>query len=141
MSSESLLSSPERQVRRRIRRDPRPRFKKDRAQQLDAIAGCPAILVAEGHLARKIIAMVGRFDLRSVEAKYSSLGRHGYAPRSVLAVWIYASLIGLHESTKVAAALKTDAAFRLLSGGHAISEGTLRRFRRENRELFEHLLS
>jgi hypothetical protein len=84
--------------------------------------------------------MVARFDLASVEQKYSSLGRHGYAPRSVLGVWIYASLLGLHESTKVARALKTDAAFRLLSGGYAISEGTLRRFRRENRELFERLI-
>jgi transposase len=98
-------------------------------------------VVPELHLARRVMTIVARFDIGSVEMKYSSLGRHGYHPRNVLSVWIYGSLIGLHESTKVAAALKTDAAFRLLSGGYAISEGTLRRFRRENRELFEQLIA
>src|SRR5260370_25130086 len=43
----------------------------------------------------------------------------------------------MHHSAKVGRACKTDAAFRLLSGGHAISSGTLRRFRRENRAFFE----
>jgi len=127
-------------VRRRLRRDPRPRFKADRSGQLDVVLGSPELAVEQGHLARRVAALVARFDLSQIEAKYSSLGRYGYPPRNVLAVWIYASLIGLHESTKVAALLKTDAALRLLSGGHAISEGTLRRFRRDNRSTFAHLI-
>lgn len=39
--------------------------------------------------------MVSQFDLSDVEAKYSSLGRHGHHPRSVLAVWLYASQMGI----------------------------------------------
>ena len=49
-----------------------------------------------------------------------------------MAVWVYARLTGVHHATKVAAATKTDAAFRLLSGGREISDATLKRFRRQS---------
>jgi hypothetical protein len=54
---------------------------------------------------------------------------------------LYASQIGLHHATKVARACATDAALLLLSGGHAISAGTLKRFRQQHRGLFEALLT
>lgn len=138
MSDESFLHGrgAERVIRRRQRRDPKPRFKTDTSQQLDAVQGCPAISVPEDHLARSVWRLVSRLDTRLLEEQYSSLGRRGYHPRHVLAVWVYASLIGLHHSTKVAAAVATDAAFRLLSGGHAISGATLRRFRQRNAGFF-----
>lgn len=132
------LSNPdgERVVRRRTRRDPKPRFKPDCTQQLDAVNGCPAIAVPPEHLAWTVQAEVAKLDISALEARYSSLGRRGYHPRNVLAVWVYASLIGMHHSTKVGRACKTDAAFRLLSGGYAMSSGMLRRFRRENGAFF-----
>lgn len=138
MSDESLSDGAfvERVVRKRQRRDPKPRFKIDTSQQLDAVRGCPAISVPEDHLARSVWSVVSRLDTSALEEPYSSLGRRGYHPRNVLAVWVYASLIGLHHSTKVAAAIETDAAFRLLSGGHAISGATLRRFRQRNADFF-----
>jgi len=123
-------------VRRRTRRDPRPRFKPERVAQLDAVLGCPSLQVPEGHLARTVLGMVAELDVSRLETQYSSLGRHGYAPRNVLAVWLYASLIGIHHASKVARACQTDAAFRLLSGGYAISDGTLKRFRRRNGTFF-----
>lgn len=98
--------------------------------------GCAELQVPAGHLARQVRAMVEKFDLSAVDGKYSSLGRHGYRPANELAVWIYASLIGLHHGSQVARALATDAALRLLSGGHAISSQTLNRFRQKNGELF-----
>jgi transposase len=138
VSDESFLSgqSVERVIRRRRRRDPKPRFKKDTSRQLDAVQGCPAMSVPENHLARSVWGVVSRLDTNALEDQYSSLGRRGYHPRHVLAVWVYASLIGLHHSTKVAAAVATDAAFRLLSGGHSISGATLRRFRQRNARFF-----
>lgn len=138
-----ILSNPdgERVVRRRTRRDPKPRFKPDCTQQLDAINGCPAAAVPPDHLAWRVQAQVAKLDVSALEAKYSSLGRHGYHPRNVLAVWIYASLIGMRHSTKVGRACKTDAAFRLLSGGYAFSSGMLRRFRRENGAFFEQAIT
>lgn len=80
---------------------------------------------------------MGAFDLSGVEARYSSLGRRGYAPGNLLAVWVYASLIGLHHATKLARALETDAALRLLSGGYSISRSKLNEFRQQHGDLFE----
>src|SRR5207248_6479354 len=112
--------------------DPKPRFKPDTTSQLDAVSGCPSLQVPANHVAHAVLRIVERFDLAEVEAAYSSLGRHAYAPRNVLAVWLYASLAGLHHGTKVAHALKTDAALRLLSGGYSISRSILNDFRRRH---------
>lgn len=132
------LSSPpaERPIRRRTRRDPKPRFKPDTTDQLDAIVGCPSLQIPAEHLARGVVRIVARMDLSAVEAGYSSLGRRGHDPRRVLAVWVYASLIGIHHATKLARALETDAALRLLSGGHRISRSTLNEFRLRHEALF-----
>lgn len=108
-----LTPSPEeKRVRRPRRCDPVARFKPDKAAQLDAVAGCPELQVPPGHLAREVGQWVERLDTSQVEASYSSLGRYGYHPKRVLAVWVYASLIGLHYATEVARAMRTDAAFR-----------------------------
>jgi transposase len=133
-----LIAPPdEKLVRRRTRRDPRPHFKPDRRNQLDALVGCPELQVPADHLARKVWALVGELDVSVSEARYSSLGRHGYAPRNLLAVWVYASLQGLHYASVLARALRTDAALRFLAGGYAVSVQTLRRFRQHNQTLFE----
>lgn len=98
--------------------------------------GCAELQVPKGHLARRVKDLIEKFDLSAVEGKYSSLGRHGYRPLNELAVWVYASLIGLHYGSDVARALETDAALRLLSGGYSISSQTLNRFRQKNGQLF-----
>lgn len=56
----------------------------------------------------------------------AALGRHGYHPRNVLGVWLFASQMGIHHATEVARACATDAALLLLllSGGHARSAGS-----------------
>jgi transposase len=141
VSEDRLGEAPaERPIRRRTRRDPKPRFKPDITGQLDIVLGCPALQVPEDHLARAVQKMVARFDLSKVEAKYSSLGRRGYAPANVLAIWVYASLVGIHHATKLARALKTDAALRLLSGGYPISRSTLNDFRQQHGTLFAELI-
>jgi len=94
MSDLALSSAPdERPIRRRTRRDPQPHFKPDTTGQLDAVGGCPSLQVPADHLAWSVQRIVMRLDLSSVESAYSSLGRHGHAPRRLLAVWVYASLI------------------------------------------------
>jgi tellurite resistance protein len=105
------------------------------------VRGCPALLLDGGHPARDIQRFVDGFDLTGLEQQYSSLGRHGHHPKRVLAVWLYASQLGLHHATKAARACATDAALLFLSGGHPISAGTLKRFRQKNRSLFEALLA
>ena len=58
------------------------------------------------HLARVVWAIVAELDVSAAEARYSSLGRHGYAPRHLLAVWVYASMVGMHYASVLARALK-----------------------------------
>jgi len=132
-----LEFSPVRVLHRRKRRDPVPHFKPSIVTQMDTMSGCPDAMVAEDHPARKVQAMVGMLDLSAVVAKRSSLGRRGFDPRCIVAVWVYASWCGVHHSTKLEKLLKTDLAYRFLSGGHTMSAGMLRRFRRENGEVFE----
>ena len=123
---------------KRSARDPRPRFRVDRFRlSLILVRGCPSLQVPADHLARAVKERVDELDLSQCESKYSALGRRGYSPTSQLGVWVYASLIGVHESTKLGAQLQTDAALQFLSGGHNISSGTLRRFRSKNAALFE----
>jgi transposase len=130
-----------RPIRRRVRKDPKPRFKADRGSQLDGVRGCPALLLDGAHPARDVQRFVENLNLSAIEEEYSSLGRHGHHPKSVLAVWLYASQIGLHHATKVARACATDAALLFLSGGHAIAAGTLKRFRQKRGALMHSLLA
>jgi transposase len=133
MSESVLQASPKHHVvRKRTRRDPNPRFKPDTVDQLDVLLGSPSAQVGDDHLARKVQSLVAELDVTSLEEKYSSLGRHGFHPRNVLAVWIYASMVGLHHGTKLSRAMKTDAALRFLSGGHSISRSRLNEFRSQN---------
>jgi len=127
-------------TRRRFPKDPTPRFRPDVSRQLDSLRGCPDYQVPKDHLAREVWALVERVDTSSLEASFSALGRHGFHPRRVLAVLIYGSLIGLHESTKLGAALKTDAALQFLAGGQVISSGTLRRRRQQMGGFFQSVL-
>jgi hypothetical protein len=123
-------------IKRRTRRDPQPRYKPSTTHQLDAVVGAPELVVPGDHLARRVWEIVRKFDFTSADRRRSSLGRRGHDPRRVVAVFVYASLVGVHHASKIAVAVETDAAFRLLSGGHRMPPGTLRRLRAEFRDFF-----
>jgi len=131
---EPVLSHPgvERPIRGRTRRDPKPHFKSDTTAQLGGIRGYPAWQVPAGHLAPAVQRSVGRLDLSSVEAQYSSLGGRGSGRRKLSAVRVDANLIWIHYGAKLAGALQTDAALRLLSCGHAISRSKRNEFRQQH---------
>lgn len=121
---------------KRVPIDPTPRFKPDVHQQSDVIWGHLDSQVDDKHLARAIWEITQRFDVSALEVKYSALGQRGYPPRRLLALWLYASLMGEHEASKVCERTKTDAAFRWICGGRAPSVATLKRFRQSGGELF-----
>lgn len=87
-------------------------------------------------MARVVLAVLDAMDWFEAESRYSSIGRPGYRPRWLVGALVLGSLRGLHESTKLASALRTDVALRLVSGGHAISAGRLRAFRQKHLVLF-----
>jgi transposase len=131
---ETTCCPPEEQPtkRRRVPLDPTPRFKPDEAAALKAAEA----LVPQEHLSRQVQKLLEQVDTAQVDSKYSALGQHGYRPKQLLMLWVYASLIGLHHATKLARALQTDAALRLLTGGHVVSRPVLNRFRKDNAPLF-----
>ena len=85
--------------------------------------------------------MVEKLDTSELEARFSSLGRRAFHPKHALAVWIYGSLVGLHEASKLARACRTDAALRWLCGGRSPSEATLKRRRATQAEFFERAIA
>ena len=129
----NTCTAAEQPRKRRVAKDPTPRFKEPDREVLAAAER----LVPREHLARRVQRVVERLKLEEVEASYSALGQKGFAPRQLLALWVYASRIGLHQGTRLARALQTDAALRLLSGGHLISHSVLNRFRSQNAVLFQ----
>lgn len=104
---------------------------------MDPEMGAPACQVPADHIAWKVRELTLRMDMGAQGKPRSGLGRPAVDRRNYLAVLLYASLIGIHSMTQVAAALVTDAAFRLLSGGVLISASALASFRRESGTLFE----
>jgi transposase len=131
-----LSATTEQKPKRRRRRDPNPRFLPDQRAQIDALLGCPELQLPADHLARKVRDVVELIDTTPLRAHYSSLGRHGHDPARLLAMWLYASMIGVHYATGIARLTTTDAAFRWLAGGHTPSLATLKRFRQRNGEFF-----
>jgi transposase len=121
---------------KRFIKDPTPRFRPSKLEQIDIFFGSLEDQLPSDHLARAVWKVVEGLDTGGLESSYSVLGRHGYHPKRMLAVWVYASLVGLHHSTKVERACKTDAAYRWLCGGEAPSGPTLRRMRMKHGEFF-----
>jgi transposase len=136
-----LTPSPGPRRGKRVPVDPAPRFLVDVEAQSDVVWGNLEAQVEDGHLARAVWGVVKDFDVSMAEAKYSALGRRGYPPRRLLALWIYASLVGEHHASKVAVRIKTDAALRWIAGGRCPSVGTLRRFRRDGGQVFDAALT
>ena len=136
------LTNPKTAVsrRRRVERS-KGFFRRETVDQLDPLVGAPEFQVPLGHLARRVRDFVARLDMGDLAERKSGLGRRAFNPRNILAVLLYASIIGIHYMTHVASLIQTDAAFRLLTGGHAISASTLTAFRRENGELFDSVLN
>jgi transposase len=121
-------SKPKRQAK-----STRKRFKADEAQVL----WLAERVVPAGHLSREVARLVQRLDVSAAEASTSVLGQNGYSPRRMLALWVYASLVGLHEGSKLYERMKTDMALVWLSGGQRPSRSALNRFRAQQGPLFE----
>ena len=78
-----------------------------------------------------------KLNTREVDAGYSYLGRRGFQPKVLLALWIYAAHQQVHHASKIARLLETDAAYRWLTGGKVVSEDTLLRFVRNHGKFLE----
>lgn len=117
-------------------RPPVVRFRPDLRHT--AHGGWPAVdgLVPQNHLARRVWSVVELIDTTAHEGREHRRRQPPYHPQWLLAVWVYASQVGLHTAQALSRQFATDAALRWLAGGHVPSPATLKRFRRKGGDLF-----
>lgn len=86
--------------------------------------------VADGHLSKFLIGVVERIDTRALHARHPNdgVGRPAYDPDMMLTLLLYAYSTSLRSSRRIEQACRTDAAFRLITGGVAPDHATIARF-------------
>src|SRR5260370_9435861 len=73
----------------------------------------------EGHLAWFVIEVVAELDTTALHARHPNdgVGRPAYDPGMMVALLLYAYSNGTRSSRRIEACCRTDAAFRVISGG------------------------
>lgn len=117
------------------------RFKPHDPDQLLLLPPSLADWLPRNHLAYFVRDMANELDLESIYEAYEGLiGRPAYAPRMLVAVWIYGYLRGIRSSRRVERALHEDVGFRVLSGNVQPDHWTLNNFRTRHRKALAGLL-
>jgi transposase len=84
----------------------------------------------EGHLARFIVDIVERLDLRSLENSYSGRGSHPYGPAMLTALLFYGYATGVFSSRKLEQSTYDSIAFRYVAANTHPDHDTIADFRR-----------
>lgn len=84
----------------------------------------------EDHLAWFVIDVVDHVETAAFHARHPNdgPGRPAYHPDMILALLFYAYGVGLRSSRRIEAACRTDAAFRVITGGVVPDHATIARF-------------
>lgn len=84
----------------------------------------------EGHLAWFVIEVVGELDTTALHARHPNdgVGRPAYDPDMMVALLLYAYSNGTRSSRRIEACCRTDAAYRVISGGLTPDHSTICRF-------------
>lgn len=85
--------------------------------------------IPEDHLAWFVLEVVDRMDTRALHSRPAgAVGRRPYLPEMMLALVLYGYCCGIRFSRRLEAACGTDAAFRVICGGHVPDHATIARF-------------
>lgn len=87
--------------------------------------------ISTDHTARLINRVIDEMDLSFIENKYSSTGQKAYNPRMLFKVLVYAYMVGLRSSRKIADRLNEDIVFMWLSGRSTPDFRTIADFRKD----------
>ncbi|RPI24155.1 MAG: DDE transposase [Chloroflexota bacterium] len=82
------------------------------------------------HLARFIVWVISRLDMRAIYAKYSDVGGEAYAPELLLGLLFYGYATGVFSSRKIEKATHESIPFRFLTGGWHPDHDTIANFRK-----------
>jgi transposase len=98
-------------------------------EQLFLLPVCMTDWLEAGHLAFFVLDVVGELDTSGLHARPGWCpGRPPYQPEMMCALVLYAYCCGIRSSRRIEAACRTDAAFRVICGGHVPDHTTIARF-------------
>jgi transposase len=101
-------------------------------------------LLEHDHQARVVVDFVAKADLSVLHAHILAFegraGRTPIDPRTLLALWLYATLRTVGSARQLALLCEDHIAYRWICGGVSVNYHTLADFRSESMELFERLL-
>lgn len=84
----------------------------------------------EKHLARFVVEIVSKLDLRKLEDSYTKRGSAGYHPRVMLALLFYGYATGVFSSRKLEQATYDSVAFRYIAANTHPDHDTIANFRK-----------
>ena len=84
----------------------------------------------ETHLARFVVEVVSKLELRKLEDSYTKRGSEGYHPAVMLALLFYGYATGVFSSRKLEQATYDSVAFRYLAGNTHPDHDTIAHFRK-----------
>src|SRR5579863_781751 len=84
----------------------------------------------EEHLARFVVDIVTRLDLRQIRDSYAGCGSAAYHPEMLVALLFYAYATGMRASRKIETATYESVAFRYLAANTHPDHNTIAAFRR-----------
>jgi transposase len=97
--------------------------------QLFLLPVCMRDWLAEGHLAWFVLDVVASLDTRALHRRPGGCaGRRPYQPEMMCALLLYGYCTGVRFSRRIEAGCRTDAAFRVISGGLVPDHATIARF-------------
>jgi len=98
----------------------------------------------EKHLARFVVEVIERLDLRAMSSSYRGSGSASYHPRMLLGILVYGYATGVFSSRKLERATYDSLAFRFIAANDHPDHDTIaafrRRFLKEIESLFVHVL-
>ena len=84
----------------------------------------------EHHLARFVVDVVDKLDMRWIYKQYKGVGSTAYDPRMLLSLLFYGYSIGVFSSRKIEGATYDSVAFRFVAGNHHPDHDTISEFRK-----------
>lgn len=89
-------------------------------------------VLGSDHLCFFVRAVVERLDLGGFEREYAAAGGMLYAPRMMLALWLYGYAVGITSARRLEQRVREDLALRYLAGGAEPDNWALSAFRRRH---------
>ena len=84
----------------------------------------------EHHLARFVVEIVDRLDMRWIYNQYKGVGSTAYDPRMLLCLLFYGYSTGVFSSRKIESSTYDSVAFRFVAGNHHPDHDTISEFRK-----------